>query len=163
PAKVLFLWGNGTGAFTLQYAIGPSSEAIAAGDFNGDGISDVVIPDDSIAATVILGRHDRKLPQIASLFPEIASSMSVGDVNGDGLPAIVGDGLIGWNNGNLQFSFTVMNETAGAVFAVADVNRDGRLDLITRNGTSLNLGNRQFMQIANNGAPVSTGARVAIG
>jgi hypothetical protein len=49
------------------------------------------------------------------------------------------------------------------VYAIADVNKDGRLDLITRSGTFLNQGNRRFTQILDNGLPIGVGSTVAMG
>ena len=69
-----------------------------------------------------------------------------------GLPEIIGPEGIAWNEGNFQFQFQPFN--VNGVYAITDVNKDGRLDLITRSGTFLNKGNRQFTQILDNGLPI---------
>ena len=43
--KILYFFGDGTGNFVIQPVVGPAGQFIAVGDFNGDGIPDVVVPD----------------------------------------------------------------------------------------------------------------------
>jgi hypothetical protein len=103
PSSMLFLWGDGSGSFATQEVVGPSALRLAAGDINGDGIPDLVIPDGEFAATVVLGQTGRTYSQPSSIYPEIASSMSVGDVNGDGFP-------------DLLFGGDSIYQTPGSVF-----------------------------------------------
>jgi hypothetical protein len=85
----------------------------------------------------------------------------IADLNGDGLPELIGENGIAWNLGNYQFDFVPIN--MNGVFAIGDVNNDGRPDLLTAGGTFLNEGNRQFTQIAVNGLPLQQGDAAALG
>ena len=91
----------------------------------------------------------------------LTSGYMVADLDGDGLPELVFDEGIAWNQGNYQFTFVPLN--MNGVPAVADVNGDGKPDLITPDGTFLNLGNRQFRNIHVNGLPVTEGYQVVFG
>lgn len=95
PAAMLMLWGNGAGNFTQQQVVGPSAFELASGDINGDGIPDLIVPDELLGVTVILGNARRTYPQPTSIYPEVTDCMSVGDVNGDGAPDLFfcGDSL----------------------------------------------------------------------
>jgi hypothetical protein len=83
PSVMMYVWGNGIGAFAAQYVIGPAGFYAAAGDVNGDGIPDIVMPDRALSVAVALGRTDRSFPQISSMFPVVASSITAFDFNGD--------------------------------------------------------------------------------
>jgi hypothetical protein len=97
---------------------------------------------------------------IPATFGRLAGFQAV-DLDRDGLPELIGENGIAWNQGNYQFDFVPMN--MNGVLAIGDVNNDGRPDLITANGTFLNQGNRQFMQIAVNGLPLVEGDAAALG
>ncbi len=60
-SNVTVLWGNGSGGFTpaagSPFTVGASPESVAAGDFNGDGVQDIVTANQVGGnATVLLGR-----------------------------------------------------------------------------------------------------------
>jgi hypothetical protein len=101
-----------------------------------------------------------KVITIPATFGRLAGFQAV-DLDRDGLPELIGENGIAWNQGNYQFDFVPMN--MNGVLAIGDVNNDGRPDLITANGTFLNQGNRQFMQIAVNGLPLVEGDAAALG
>jgi hypothetical protein len=136
PSHVLYLWGDGTGGFTAQQVVGPQGFIGAVGDVNGDGVTDLIVPDRTNEVSVSLGRHDRDYPAPVSLAPIEAGLVSTGDVNGDGLPDILiaGNpdfgipGTIFLNNG--KGGFVQAGTVSPYAFQLADVNGDGLADLI---------------------------------
>jgi hypothetical protein len=147
------LWGSSTGALTPGPFLGTSgsvateNQAIAIGDFNGDGKTDIAV------STI----DYNNLISSIELFPgvgngnfgnEVVSPVPVngviaaGDMNGDGLPDLV---LSGLNDDSLQNSTGVLLSTGNGSFkvgnfyaspyltgaiAVADFNHDGKLDAV---------------------------------
>jgi len=143
PSSISMLWGEGTGNFTLQQVVGPAGWDVVAGDINGDGISDLAIPDEVLGATVLLGHAGRSYPQPMSLYPPVATGLSVGDVNGDGFPDLLfpGDtvaqlsGCVYLNDGHGNFSLAGRPPYLGNT--LADLNRSGKADLVAFSGDSL--------------------------
>jgi hypothetical protein len=95
-AQSVTIWLNdGRGGFTLagEYPLGFAPTSIAKGDFNSDGIVDLVIRGDG-AARVLLGNGDSSFtltPQMAAPADsgyEHGASVAVADFNGDGAPDI---------------------------------------------------------------------------
>ena len=130
----------------------PSSVAIA--DLNGDGKLDLVIADDYYSyISVLLGNGDGTF-EVAATYDtsgSLVSSVAIGDLNGDHIPDLavaspcpsVGDckgveGVVSVLLGNGDGTFqTAVSYTSGAYaadsVAIADVNRDGKPDLVLAN------------------------------
>jgi hypothetical protein len=156
---IAVLLGNGDGTFQTAVSYGsggmfPGSLAVA--DVNGDGNADVIVANSCGDANcdgsvgVLLGKGDGTFQTAMSYGSGggDASSIAVADLNGDGkpdvvvttcLPAQCGKGgevsvLLGNGDGTLQ---TAISYSSGGGFAlsvtVADVNGDGKPDLLVAN------------------------------
>jgi hypothetical protein len=141
---VSVLLGNGDGTFQapLTYASsGPVS--VVTGDFSGDGVPDLALANlKDNTASVMLGNGDGTL-QAARTFGPGGASVAVGDFNGDGVPDVavadqsntVPPGSVSVRLGNRDGTFQAgltfaVGTTSPRSVAVADINGDGKLDLV---------------------------------
>lgn len=158
--------GNGTLRPVVSYSTGvgsfPSSLAVA--DVNHDGKPDVLVADFVFNTTgvvgVLLGNGDGTLQPITRYAPVVSAAINitpydiaVGDLNGDGHPdLIIGsytgstlEGAVGVLLGTGTGTFRPMAAYAGSnniAVAVADVNGDKYLDVLTANITGSTVGVR---------------------
>jgi hypothetical protein len=162
--EVSVLLGNGDGTFqtAVSYSSGGGDPfGLAVADVNGDGKVDLLISnlvDNTVG--VLLGNGDGTFQPAVTYssdpgsLPSVAISVGVADVNGDGKPDLLvvnqsvgGDGnnggavalLLGNGDGTFQ---AAINYGSGAyqarAVAVADVNGDGRPDLLVVNECNIN-------------------------
>ncbi len=122
--------------------------ALAVADVNGDGIPDVLVGNSS-SVMVLLGNGDGTLqaPTAYDIGSSEPASIAVGDVNADGHPDLIvatsfpGDPnsggvavFLGRGDGTFRSPLIFRSGGFGALgVAIADVNRDGRPDLIVAN------------------------------
>jgi hypothetical protein len=145
----LFL-GNGDGTFgnALSIVVGTNPISVASGDFNGDGHQDLAVSlGSSQAVQVLFGNGNSTFQAPVSVpNPNIGHSsigqIVTGDFNGDHKPdlAVATDlGIaIFTNNGAGGLSETAVVDPVANIanFVIADINRDGRADLL---GTELSV------------------------
>jgi hypothetical protein len=157
--SVLLNNGDGTFQAPRQFAVGAYSipvasqgyvpnvgRAVAAADVNRDGIPDLIVTNYASGdVSVLLGRGDGTFaPERRFDATTGAFALAVGDVNGDGNPDLVvvgstgGPGkiavLLGRGDGRFQppllLASPLTDPNPIASIQIADLNRDGRLDLV---------------------------------
>jgi hypothetical protein len=198
------LLGNGDGTFQAAASYGSGgydASSVAVADVNGDGLPDLVVTNQCASATnclhgsigLLLGNGDGTFQRavIHASSGEFTYSVAVVDVNGDGKPDMLVSNLCAsssncangtvdvWlGNGYGTFIEPVSYSSggyAGASIAVADVNGDGKLDILVTNqcasssnctngtvGVLLGNGDGTFQQAVTYGSGGYVGASIVV-
>lgn len=137
---------SGTGSFQTSVSVAGGvvlSQCIA--DFNGDGKLDIYYYDGTFGDTMLTGKGDgtfnRSLISVGGVEPDEAVA---GDVDNDGdVDILISSStsnvvLLARNNGNGTFAApTTISFVARSNLNLADINGDGKLDLIGNSGTTV--------------------------
>jgi hypothetical protein len=194
--NITILLGNRTGGFTQSkgspFKVGMGPSAVAVGDFNGDGKTDLAISNVvSNNVSILLGNGFGSFAEVAGCSPfkvgaqkwwlggpEWPASLVVGDFNGDGkldlAIAVVKDNIVKIMLGNGFGGFSEAPGSPCAVgtnpwaLAVGDFNGDGRPDLAVPNAENNNVtillgnGNGGFYRAPGSPFPVGSYPRSVV-
>jgi hypothetical protein len=145
---VLLGKGNGTFSAAKRYLSYGSITTLVAGDFNRDGNLDLATVNSSWGALDLLfGNGDGTFQPPRSYWlcggGSWPGAIATGDLNGDGIPDLVVDNATCYNSivpvlgkGDGTFNFGSYNWSGGlgdVAIALADFNRDGKLDVAAAN------------------------------
>ena len=163
--------GHFAGTFTQQtpLAVGLQPDAIAVGDFDHDGKTDLAVANlvDGTVSLLLGNNAGSFVVQPALAVGESPTALAVGDFNHDGVDDLTvansGSGRLSILFGNANRAFTAANANAFSLptginprgIVAADLNGDGLVDIAATNATAaagqpytvsvyLNLGNGTF-------------------
>ncbi len=151
PGTLFVSQGHGDGTFgpPASYATGRYPLRMVVSDFNSDGVPDIAVADVGPPSDVrvFLGHPDAGLTLAGTkAIPTLPSDMAAGDFNLDGHPDLVvtirsdfapeiAVILLGNGDGTFQdpVTFATFTRSNKVAVDVADLNGDGKLDLIAAN------------------------------
>ena len=152
--QITIFFGNGDGTFTKKrtFYAPRGASILSLADFNGDGNLDIYVDGQDEYGpffNILLGHGDGTFTNRGGLYFDSGcytrGTPAIGDFNGDGLLDIAaadGCDIDVFLNSSGGFQNRVSYDTTfgGTVAAAADLNGDGKVDLVT-DGVSVLLGN----------------------
>ncbi len=146
--------GDGTFAVPVSYFGGANASTFGIGDFNSDGKTDAAVCG-SAGLGVLLGKGDGTFlpasfpdppppPPTKYLNPTLdCEILATADFNGDGTTDLIVAQFFQTSVllGNGDGTFTTLPSAVPPVGVVADINGDGKLDLVDPSGLSATFGN----------------------
>jgi FG-GAP-like repeat/HYDIN/CFA65/VesB-like, Ig-like domain/FG-GAP repeat len=184
PGGVDVFLGNGDGTFqpALYYPAGVGPLAVAVGDFNNDGATDLAVANyygtSNSTLSILLGNGEGGFaPPVDYAAGAGPRSIAVGDFNNDGnLDLAVGDTLnmdrlsilLGKGDGTFAARTAVASGITSYAVVAADFNGDGNLDLAVGSSSSLTpvdvlLGNGNGTFLAPLSFTLGDGSTLALG
>jgi hypothetical protein len=167
---------DGNGFTATRYAAGKGAHFVAIADLNGDGNLDIAVANkDSEDVTILLGDgrgHFRPAPGSPFAAGHSPNDIAVGDFNGDQKPDLVIVNhdtpyltlLLGEGRGQFTAApkspFRTQSKPHPHGVAVADFNRDGRLDLVTDSADDDKI---EFLLGDGKGGFATPGSRFSVG
>ncbi|HEY3495988.1 MAG TPA: VCBS repeat-containing protein, partial [Polyangiaceae bacterium] len=138
--SVLLGLGGGSFAAPRDYATGRVPTALAAGDLDGDGRMDLLTGNDA-TFSLLLGAPGGEFPSHED-FAGWASDLAVVDLNQDGILDVVANGpalrlYLGAGDGSFLCEQDYVLGGGLGAFDVADVNGDGRWDVVAATSESI--------------------------
>jgi hypothetical protein len=160
----------------VNYDIGPGTFNLTVGDFNGDGLLDLLTTTtsgDTTSLAVLLNNGDGTFQPPVRSGPIGRFFYTVADLTGNGLSDVVAsapDGnvaaFLSNGDGTFQPPLEIPNTNQVTVMAVGDLNGDGIPDLVTRGGAGVNVymgnGDGTFRALASYTLPVGGPVRGVI-
>jgi hypothetical protein len=149
--NVSVLLGNGDGTFQnkVDYPAGTNPVGLTLADFDGDGNVDLAVANLSNSVSLLLGKGDGTFSASETFpsggAPSSAQSIASADFNGDGNADLAicntfGRITILLGNGAGAFQPPVVYDVVnGFSLTVADVNGDGKMDLVVPTGLSVSV------------------------
>ncbi len=150
----------------ITYFAAPGFYSAASGDLNGDGQLDLVGGGlySDVGVQLLFGEPDGGLgsPFVLEQGVSGATSIAVGDLDGDGIPdiAAVGDAfMVFLNDGSGGFTLTTHQQPQGRglyldLVQIGDFNGDGASDLFVSGGTPGDFGSAVIEVLVNQGSGV---------
>jgi len=163
-ATVLGNFGNGTFASNAIYKVSSSPRAIVAADVNRDGKLDLISV--GISTTTILTNHNSGMFVSNATVNAGGYSAIAFDLNGNGKSDLIIGGsstvTVFTNNGSGTLGLSATLPVSGvAAMAAADVNFDGKLDLLVANQNPGENGNVVIFTNSGSGSLISNATYVA--
>ena len=146
---IQFFYGNKSGLFpdSSITATPAGTSFLFAGDFNGDGIADVASPGADGILRTYFGSKSGVFQAPVQFSGAISTSFNyigntVGDFDGDGHQDILLSGQVLFGKGD--GTFTTVQETTSNNGLVADLNKDGKSDLLSISGLQFGAGSYSY-------------------